>query len=244
MRKCFLLALLLLGISLPSQATLVASDIISRARTYLKDQATNANRQYFTDAVLLGFLNDGQREANSINWVLQSSMSITLVGGTTEYAMPADFISTQRVWFKPTSGTFGKLEASSMDKLDADNGNWTSASGLPTKYYIDRTTSTAVYLGFYPAPTTTSTGTATVYYTQNMPDVSVTTGQPFAGWNNLQPYTSALAYYIAYRGYMVLEEKDLAVVYYNEWLQLLQVMRQGMNRQPDFNPPAAGLRGP
>ena len=46
---------------------MTASEILSRARVNIADQATAGNRQAFTDAQLLAFLNDGQREANILS---------------------------------------------------------------------------------------------------------------------------------------------------------------------------------
>lgn len=243
MKKLLLLLFLLGGVVAPSQAVVKASDVISRARTFLKDQSSDVTRQYFSDTVLLQFLNDGQREANAINWVLNSSYTFALVANTTEYAMPADFIAPVRVWLAPMGGTYGKLAATSFEQLDANNGNWTSANGTPNAYFMDRDSQT-VYMGFYPAPGTSSTGTVIVYFVQNMPDLTSVDSVPFNGWSNLQPYVSMLAYYIAYRGFMTFEEPDTAKGYLDYWTQFLLIMRQGVNRQPDFNPPAAGNRGP
>jgi hypothetical protein len=89
-----------------------------------------------------------------------------------------------------------------------------------------------------------STGPVIVYYVQNTQDLFSTNEAaiPFNGWLALQPYVSALPYYMAYRAYLDLEEDDIAKIYYQEWIQFMQVMRQGINRQPDFNPGAGALR--
>ena len=100
LKRLLLVTSFLVGISIPSQATLAASDVVSRARTFLKDSQTQPQRQQFTDAQLLQFASDGQREANAVNWLLQSSFTFSLVGGTTEYAMPADFMFPNRVWYQ------------------------------------------------------------------------------------------------------------------------------------------------
>lgn len=236
------LAILLTVVQGNSWATLSASDILSRARTFIKDQSTAANRQQFSDAQLLQFASDGQREANAQNWLLQSSTTITLVGGTTEYALPSDFMFPNRVWYQQPGQPSSKLPASSMNDLDARTPGWITVSGVPLAYYIDMSTGT-VYMGFYPAPTTTSTGPVTVYYVQNPTDLTVTTQVPFNGWLALQPYVSALSYYVAYRAYLTEEETDLASPYLQYWVNFLGLMRQGINRQPDFNPPAGALRG-
>lgn len=226
---------------LPQATTLTASDILSRARTFLKDQSTSANRQQFSDAQLLQFASDGQREANAQNWLLQSSYTFTMTGGTTEYAMPSDFMFANRVWYQQPGQAYIKLPATSFNDLDAKTSGWLSSKGTPQAYYIDMSTGT-VYMGFYPAPTTASSGPVIVYYIQNATDLTVTTQQPFNGWNALQPYSSALAYYVTYRAYTTLEEPELAAPYLQYWVNFLLIMRQGLGRQPDFNPPAGALR--
>lgn len=222
---------------------LTASDILSRARVYLRDQSTSANRQQFSDATLLQFLSDGQREANAQNWLIQSSHTFTLVKGTTEYAMPSDFMATLRLWFQPPNGSYLKLDQTSMDQLDAQSSGWTSAKGTPTRYYLNRSSQT-IYLGFYPAPSVSnSTGPVIVYYVQQTADTTATTNIPFNGNLILQPYVSALAYYVAYRGFLSVEESELALSYLQYWINFLAMMRQGTTKTPDFNPGFVGQHG-
>lgn len=236
--------LLCLCLSRAGATTLAASDILTRARTYLRDQQTSTNGQQFSDTTLLQFLSDGQREANAQNWLLQSSATVTLIQGTTEYAMPTDFMATLRVWFKVTGGTgYIKLDQTTFDQLDAQASGWFQATGPPTKYYLDRSSQT-VYLAFYPAPSVaSSTGTAIVYYIQQPPDITLTGATPFNGNFILQPYASALAYYVAYRGWLSLEETDLANQYLQLWVSFLGMMRQGTTKTPDYNPGFVGQHG-
>lgn len=244
-KKSLLFLALLAGISPASHAILSASDLVSRARVFLKDSNTSTNRQQFTDGQYLQWASDGQREANSQNWLLQSSVTVTLVAGTTEYAMPTDFMFPNRVWVLVTGQPWQKLPASSFNDLDARYPAWQSVSGgPPMNYFLDMSSQT-VYMGFYPAPTSASLGTVSIMYVQNTVDLtSGNTGAiPFNGWFVLQPYASALPYYMAYRAYLTLEETDLANAYLQYWVQFLLIMRQGVNRQPDFNPGAAGFRG-
>lgn len=243
--KQLLLSLLLAwGLSAPSHAVLQASDVLSRARTFIKDQSTVNNRQYFTDAVLLQFASDGQREANAQNWLLQSSFTITLIAGQSEYAVPADFMFVNRAWYQVPSGQpWQKLPASSYNDMDARYPGWQSANGGPPLVYFIDQSSQAVYFGVYPAPAASSTGTITVQYLQSVSDLSSTSQTPFNGWLVMQPYVSALSYYVTYRCWLTLEEPDLAKGYLDYWITFLQIMRQGLARQPDFNPPAAGFRG-
>lgn len=236
-KKLGLLGILLLGCGRFSFA-LTAAQIISEARVFLKDQSTSENRQQFSDAQLLAFLNDGQREANVLTWVLQTSTTFTLSGGTTFYAMPTDFLATARVYYKNS-----KIDQTSYNQLDATSIGWKTASGTPNSYYLDQN-NVITYMGFYPAPATSSTGTVIVYYVQQPLELTVTTQVPWNGWNVLLPYHSSLAYYVAFRGYLTLEETEIAQTYSDQWNQSLMAMRQGFNKMPDFNPGFSGRRGP
>lgn len=224
--------------------TLTASDVLTRARVYLRDQSTSPNRQQFPDATLLQFLSDGQREANAQNWLLQSSFTLTLVLGTTEYAAPNDFMAALRVWYQPPGSAYIKLDATSFDQLDAQSAGWLNATGPPTRYYIDRSTN-IVNLGFFPAPSVSnSTGPVIVYYVQQPLDVTSTSQIPFNGNLQMQPYVSALSYYVAYRGFQTVEEQELANAYLQYWINFLAIMRQGIYKTPDYNPGFVGQRGP
>lgn len=218
----------------PVQA-LTGAEVISRARTYLRDTSSDASRQRFSDSDLLGFLNDGQREANSYAWLMKSSYTFTLSGGTTEYAMPSDFMATWRVEYSRK-----KLDQTSINELDAMSITWKSASGTPQRYYLY--TATTTLMGFQPAPTTLTTATVTVYYIQRTQDLTSSSQTPFNAWTQMQPYHSALSYYIAYRGLWLVGDTNLADRYYQEWSAFIEMMRTGMIKMPDYNPGAAGRR--
>lgn len=245
LKRLLLTFAVLVGISVPSRATtLTASDVLTRARVYLRDQSTSPNRQQFPDATLLQFLSDGVREANAQNWLIQSSYTFTLTLGTTEYVMPSDFMATMRVWAQFPGQAYIKLDQTSMDQLDAQSAGWTNATGTPTRYYLDRS-SQSIYLGFYPAPSVSnSTGPVIVYYVQQPTDLTSTSQVPFNSNIILQPYVSALAYYVAYRGFLTVEETDLATAYLQYWINFLSMMRQGTTKTPDFNPGFVGQHGP
>lgn len=241
MRKFLVGLTLWVGVSGISQA-MTAGNILTRARQYLKDQATSATRQTFTDANLLQFVSDGQREANSYAWLIQQRYSFTLVAGTTEYALPTDFIASMRTMYKKGSGTsWFKLDQVSFNQMDADNVSWMSiAGGTPIHYYVYMTTTPV--LGVIPSPIAASTGTVQVDYVASTLDVSATTDTPFNGFGLLTPYHSYLVYYVVCRGYRQLEENDLAQPFCDEWANSITIMRSGLNKMPDFNPGFQGRR--
>lgn len=226
----------LLGVS----HAMTASEILSRARINLKDQGTSSDRKSFTDATLLQYVSDGQREANSYAWLLIQRYTFTLTANTTEYALPSDFIASQRVLYRRGT-TWLKLEQTSFNQLDAESSGWMGISaGIPNKYYIYMTTTPVI--GFVPAPSSASTGTIQLDYVASTIDVTSTSDTPFNGFAILTPYHSALVYYVTCRGYQVLEEGELAQPYCDLWNQAIVTMMKGLLKQPDFNPGFGGRR--
>jgi hypothetical protein len=232
--KCLITLVVTAWLSAPVYA-LTASEVIDRARVYLRDTSSDSSRQRYSDTQLLAWLNDGQREANSFAWILKSSYSFTLSNGTTEYALPSDFVATWRVEYSRR-----KLDQTSINELDAMSIGWKSASGTPQKYYVYFASTTL--LGIYPAPSSSSTGTVTVFYIQQTSDLTSTSQTPFNAWSQLSHYHPSLAYYIAYRGLWSIGETSLAERYYAEWSSWVEAMRTGMLKMPDFNPGLQGRR--
>lgn len=235
MRKISICLALCVGLSGVSHA-LIASDILSRARLYLKDQSFAANRQQFSDSSLLQLLTDGQREANATLWLQSNTTSFSLAAGTTEYVLPSDFMFTYRVTLAGT-----KLYMTSYDALDTSSLGWATAQGLPTQYYINGFLP-ATTMGFVPAPVTGSTGTVVVQYAQNTPDVTSTGQTLYSGWVPLASYQQGLTDYIVCHGWQVLEEMDDAKPFCDRWNQYILLMRNQQTRMPDFNPGGGGRR--
>lgn len=239
--KRVLLALgLSVGLAGVSQA-MTSAEIISRARVYLKDQATSSTRQQFTDATLMTYISDGQREANSFAWLIQQRSTFTLTAGTTEYSLPTTFMATLRVMYrKGGTNPWIKLEQTSFSQLDADNGGWMTLSGTPYKYYVYLATTPVI--GFMPAPVSTSTGTVQVDYIADTNDITATSDVPFNGYLILKPYHTALIYYVTCRGYITIEEYDMAQPFCEQWNSYIGTMKSGILKQPDFNPGFGGRR--
>lgn len=226
---------LLFTIVSPSHG-MTASEILDRVRVNIADQSTAGNRQQFTDATLLAYLNDGQREANILAWLLQDRINLTLVSGTTEYALPADFLSTDRVLFNGQ-----KLTQTSLNELDSTSPGWSTSTGAtPQKYYLYRTTVTV--MGFVPAPRSPTITTVTMYYIKQPAELTSTSQTPWNGWASLTPYHTALVYYVSYRAYKAIDENENASAYYQEWSAAIEIIRKGTTSMPDFNPGFVGQR--
>lgn len=239
MRRWLWLSVFALFLVLPSARSnaLTAAEIITRARLLLRDSSSDTTRQRFSDAQLLNLLNDAQREMNSLAMVQKASFTFTLTGGTTEYPLPTDFLTAWRVLHKDR-----KMEQTSFDAEDAQSEAWMTASGTPQRYYIYAATTPVI--GFIPAPTTVSTGTAVVYYIQQTTDMTADTETPFSGWVQAIPYHSALAYFVTYRGLWLLGDIQLADRYAQEWALWIESARTGLINKPDYNPSFTGGRRP
>lgn len=240
MKRLILASLIILGLSCPSWS-LTAADIITQVRVIIKDQSGNATRQYFPDSTLLLFMNDGQKEANQLAYIMQSSYTFSLTAGTTEYQMPSDYFTSLQTYVN-TGTSFKKIDQTSFNQLDADNATWRSSPcGTAMKYYLD-VSSQNIYMGIYPCVPTTPSETILTYYMQQLTDLTSTTQTPWNGKYQMYPYHSALIYYVTYRAYMTLEEPELANQYLGEWNQFLTTVRSGLNHMPDFNPGFGGTR--
>ena len=237
MRKLKLILFLgLLSTVVSPSHGMTAAEILDRVRVNIADQSTAGNRQQFTDAALLAYLNDGQREANILGWLLQDRINLTLVSGTTEYALPADFLSTDRVLFNNQ-----KLIQTSLSELDAGSPAWGSSSGpTPQKYYLYRTTTTVI--GFVPAPRSPTITTIRLFYIKQPIELTSTSETPWNGWNSLTPYHTALTYYVTYRCYKAMQEETSATTYFQEWANSIEIMRKGTTNMPDFTPGFIGQR--
>ena len=231
-----LLPFLILLCCVTSSFALSGSDILTRARLMLRDTSSDTTRQRFSDVQLLGWLNDGQREANAFDFVMQASTTFQLTAGTTEYSLPSDFLTPWRVTYKGR-----KIDQTSFNQQDAVTVAWqTQSAGTPLAYYIYLAPNPTI--GFVPAPASASTGTITVWYIQQTADLTSTSQIPFNGWAQLYPYHSMLAYYIAFRGFWVIGDSDQAGQYMSEWQQWIAALKMGLGKQPDFNPGFGGRR--
>jgi len=209
---------------------LTGDEIITRARVFLRDTSQDTTRQKFSSATLVNFLDDGQKEANSLAWLLRSSFTFELRANTTEYFLPDRFIASKRVYYKNRS-----IPQTSFGAEDSQSRGWRSAScGTPNKYYIHF--GTTPVMGFLPCPTNTSTGTIEVFQIEQPVTVVSSTQTPWNGWQMLSPYHSSLAYYIAYRGFQALGQPALGERFFQEWQLFIDNARTGLLKMPDFNP--------
>lgn len=233
MRLCLLLVIASLAPAPAGAITL--STLRSDCRVLIRDTGSSRNR--FSDAQLLRFFNEGQKEAVRTGKPIRKSYTFDLVSGSTYYSMPTDFLYPVRV-----TRDYFYLEERSVANLDKTQ-EWQTTGGLPLNYFVNFSSRTK--MGFYPFPdATTSTGTIRMEYVATAVDMAADTDQPFNGVQELQVHANALTYYCAYRASLIDQQTALAQAYASEWASALSVMGDNALARPNYKPGAVPASTP
>lgn len=229
--------LLLLFLVLPLKAeALTLSDIRDQIRILIKD--TDSSRRRYSDAQLLDFINEAQRDASSNSWIVQKSTSITLTTDTTYYSLPSDTIEITRV-----TRDYDLLEETTFDKedSDADGSSWETEGGVPLEYFQDSTQPDKI--GIRPwSSGTSSTGTARIHYIAQPVDLSSDSDVPFNSHNRYLPYHDILIYYVVTRIFMLEGETNKVTLYAQLYESRLQMMREKVGQKVNYSPGFSGQR--
>ena len=208
---------------------LTLKDLIRRSRQFCADSAYLNSQPRLTDARITDLLNEGQRYTVGHTWAFVKRTQFNLVGGTTEYAAPTDFQTSMRVT-KDNS----VLYEQTLDALDTDSASWPLVQGEAQYYYVRTATNTVI--GFYPAPTISSTGTITLDYAVNVSQLVNSTDEPFNGTVEFKPFHESLAKFVAYRYYLLMGNQALADVYAKEFASDVKRMAEIPKIKPNYRP--------
>lgn len=232
MRQAFRPLVLLVLLASQSQA-LTLSTIRTDCRMLTQDISGTSTRQKFSDAQLLRFINEGQKDAVQFAKPIRKFTSFELVAGTTYYSAPSDFLVPIRV-----TRSYQLLEERSIQNLDKQS-TWQTVGGLPISYYVNHSSRTLI--GMYPFPSTTSsTGTIRMEYSAQATDLASDSDQPFNSITELQPYHYALSLFCAYRGSLLEGDVVPAQAYYAEYKRLLDMLASDAFSRPNYRPSATG----
>jgi hypothetical protein len=232
----FLLCLTIVFCSSLSYA-LTVEEIFARVRVNIQDQALSRDVLGLSNETLLRYANDGQRETNILAWLLEGKTTVYLTSGTQEYALPVDFLTTDRVIYNNI-----RIAQTSLNQLDTDLPGWLASVGsTPQKYYVYPATTS--FIGFVPKPSSTTTSVAVyVYYVKQPIELTSLSDVPWNGWKSLYAYHTSLVYYVTYRAFEAIGNNTVADKYYQEWSSSILNMRHGIYSMPDFNPGFQGQR--
>ena len=227
----FLLSLALLFCGGPAQA-LNLKELIGLSRQIIGDSPYYTSTPKLTDARITTYLNEGQHYAAAYSWAFTKRYQFDLIGGATEYAVPADFATARRVTLDD-----GSLPETTVSELDKDGSQWTRQSGRPSAYYIYTTTWTVI--GFNPVATINSTGTIVLDYVAHVADMVELADSPFWNLPEFRALHEALPKFVAYRYYLLSGNSAASQVYAAEFaadvkrLEAISVLK--INYRPGFS---------
>lgn len=209
------------------------AQLISGARLLALD-AASSTRQRFSDADILKFLNQGQREALTVTRCLRQSTSFQLVTGTTYYSLPSNYLAMERL----TVGT-KYLQEMSPAGLDGRSRAWEAASGYPTYYFVNFASPTVV--GFAPWPAqSTDTDTVKMEFDVQATDLAVGTDVPFNGVATMFDYHHALAYFAAAMMSAIEGQPQRQQLYQGVYAAVVAAMAKRCLDRPNYLPSGTG----
>lgn len=216
---------------------ITVSEMETLVRRNVRDTATTGNR--YTDAMLLSWINDAQREVVSLTWSIRKSTSVTLSAGTTFYALPDDFLSADMVLFSRTGASTIQLKEVIQNSYVDDNPDFErSGRGAPSNYFVRQSTSgaNALEVAYIPVPSSSSTGTVRMDYFFYPADLSGSSDVPFDGLLHLSPYHKTLVDMVTARIKVIEGRVDEANFYQAAADRGLAVMSEMVNRLPNYRP--------
>lgn len=225
-------------------AAMSLSDMRTQIRRNVRDTSSDTTLQTFSNAYLLSYINQAQRDINSYVWAVKATTSTTLSANTTYYDMPDAFLAAEQVvWTKTTTGITSELEEISERSLRQRNPDYErQTAGPPVEYFIryPKDGSDNLELGVYPAPNSTSTGTLKVDYVAEPADLSGDTDVPFDGYEHLTPYHNSIVHLVTSR-LLLIKGKTVEAQAYNALFQSdLDAMASRLGMKPNYNPSMIG----
>lgn len=228
----FLLGFIYIGTFFISECyALNKSQINSEIRRLIHD-SNGTSRERWTDLQISTFINMAQEEIVSLTWCMHNRYSFTTLSGTTQYALPNDTIALESVYYDNKV-----LPEISQSKLDTIDETWPTAStGVPTYYYVYRTT--ASWIGFYPSPDNTKS--VDVWYVEQPDNLDSDTDTPFNNIHKLKPFHYTIILWVAH--YCCLQEGKigLATQFYNLYALRLKDMKDSLDLRPNYYPTISG----
>lgn len=140
--------------------------LVNRVRVRL-DEPTAA---FWTDLELLGWLNEGLRDAGRYTRHIRDTRTINVTAGISEYTVPADVIEIENAFYLPGGGRQIPLSGHSRDTVSSW-GSWQNIGGEPAAYSLWGTPP-LLQIKLYPTPERTIVGGLSLLVTR-LPAVAV-----------------------------------------------------------------------
>ena len=219
---------------------LTLSDIRTEIRTEINDNPTDTGRRTYTDAVLLKYINEAQKEIVNLTWLCERATSYALTGQTTYYALPTDLIAVHQVYFRDSAGSLTELDEKSQKGLYDTLPDWEKDSGQPLYYWVSSSSNPASqasapsFISYIPILPRTSTGTATVWYYNQPADLSSDSHTPFENRRNLYSYHLALAYHSISRIKQLEGRREESQDYNARYEKAILILKDRLGRMPNY----------
>jgi hypothetical protein len=239
-RLSIVLAAVFLSVSLCHAQTL--AQIRTEIRRAIRDNPSSSSFYKYSDAVLLDFINEAQRETVNLTGLAAKTTQYVLTAGVTYYSLPTDLLLINQVYFTDSRLNTLGLEQKSQRSLYDNNPMWERNSGTPISYWVSNSTlpqnqqSAPLRISYIPIPTRTSTGTVTIWYDATVSDLSADADVPFDNRSNLYPYHMGLAYHVIYRIKLIQGQVEEAAAYQKLYISSVDVMKGRFSQMPDYRP--------
>lgn len=238
-KRIFYTALVFLGLTFLPQPghSLDLSDIRTQVRRYMLDADSSNNR--YTNAEILTYINEVQRDFINQTWAIRTSVEITLVANTTYYDLPNDLIAITQVIFTNSSNNTIELEEKPERYFYTNEPDFERQSASqPDRYFVRLSTFGAnpLEIAFIPVPNSTADdGTLRVDYLNIATDLSSDSDIPFDGFRHLFPYHDSLIYGTVAR-LKFIEGMEDAVAFNTVYQNLVKIAIDRLGRAPNWNP--------
>lgn len=198
---------------------------------------TDSTRQRYSDSVLLDYVNEAQKEVVNVTLLTQKTTSYVLLPLTTYYALPTDFLSSNHVDFKNNSGLTMPMDQVTIKGLANKNPDWKKVNGIPAQYLVDNSTSdTTQTVSYIPVPTNASTGTVTMRYSYQVPDMANDGDVPFNGKRQFYTFHMAIVYHVTLKLKIREGKFDEASSYGALYTNYLGEIQKFIGSIPDYKP--------
>ena len=152
-------------------SSVLASTIITNARYILND--TDSSSYFWSDAELLVWLNDGQRDIAGKAQCYEATESVTLSSGLLEYAVQTAYLKIKAVLYTDSSSNKIALEKGSPEDVGKTGQSFDASSLREPHFWYEF----GGYVGIYPTIATVSTTTpetAILYLVKRPSDLAST----------------------------------------------------------------------
>jgi len=141
---------------------MLVSEVASRVKRQFGDEVG----AQITDADIIRWVNDSQREIAVYNDLLQTVATTAIVAGRDQYTLPPDVLTVRSV-------RLAGLKLSFLSQNETSNFISTTTAGTPTHYSI-----WALKMDLFPTPTTADPDDIQIYYTRQPAVVTAVTDTP------------------------------------------------------------------